>query len=98
MSPSRTQVAASLIRSGASLAGTFFMHTPIFIRLLCFFPLRFLCVLCVSAVHSLTAEAQRSQRGTHFPSQRLKSKAALVPPKPKEFERASGTPALRAWL
>jgi hypothetical protein len=42
--------------------------------------------------------AQTEVCATYWPLQRLKIRAALVPPKPKELESAYSTEALRATL
>src|SRR5579864_3049481 len=54
-----------------------------------------------AASRARTRKPKPALRTTNCPrhyNQRLKSRAALVPPKPKEFERAYSTSALRAWF
>src|SRR5258707_2125241 len=70
------------IARGASFAGTCLTHTMIFTR--CFLLLK------------LNPVCGTYGRGCYLPDHRLKISAALVPPKPNEFESAYSTDALRA--
>src|SRR5882724_1593801 len=84
--------------SGASFAGTCLMQTMMFMN-------AFLgnAKEPWSAAESLPSQQPHRQeclcywrRRYYLPSQRRKISAALVPPKPKEFDSAYSTEALRA--
>src|SRR5579871_373905 len=99
MSVSRIQP-ASVIDSGASLAGTCLTQTTIFIDVFSsrtgLQPVAFCPKLpALPEQPALGHREPRQAVSLSYSAQRLKSNAALVPPKPKEFESACCTAALR---
>src|SRR5215467_8283833 len=83
---------------GASFAGTCLMHTMMFTGIFLFRAIFAWTQVPDHAEVEILRSAQDDKRrlARHFSDQRRKMSAALVPPKPKEFESAYSTEALRA--
>src|SRR5262249_52634292 len=84
--------------SGASLAGTCLMQTMVFMLILGATKTHGLVLLTAQSSRCLSGHRLKSVLQGYLPSQRLKIRAAFVPPKPNELERAYSTEAPRAVL